>query len=53
MLTLIETKLVLEDKISVGGKDLREIYEQVNHQKAFHYVKECVGEGLSLNENFV
>ena len=34
-LTLIETKLILEDQISVGGKNLREIYEQVNHQKAF------------------
>ncbi len=41
-LTLMETKLVLEDQISVGGKDLREIYEQVNHQKAFRYVKDCI-----------
>lgn len=30
-LTLMETKLVLEDQISVGGKNLCEIYEQVNH----------------------
>ena len=32
-LSLIETKLLLEDKISIGGKELREIYEVVNHQK--------------------
>lgn len=47
-LTLIETKLVLEDKLAIGGKNLREIYEQVNHQKAFRYVKACVAESLPL-----
>lgn len=52
-LTLMETKLVLEDGISVGGKKLREIYEQVNHKKAFHYVKDCIGEGRSLDEKIV
>ena len=52
-LTLIETKLVLEDGISVGGKDLREIYEQVNHQAAFRYVKRCIAEGRSLDETTV
>lgn len=49
-LTLMETKLVLEDGIAVGGKDLREIYEQVNHQRAYRYVKQCVGEGKPLTE---
>lgn len=49
-LTLIETKLVLEDGISVGGKELREIYEQVNHQAAFRYVKKCIAEGKPLDE---
>lgn len=52
-LTLIETKVVLEDGISIGGKSLREIYEVINHKKAFDYVKECVKEGLSLNEEVV
>ena len=41
-LTLMETKLVLEDEISVGGKELREIYEIVNHKKAYRYVKKCI-----------
>lgn len=52
-LTLIETKLVLEDGISVGGKQLREIYELVNHQKAFRYVKDCIANGLALDEKIV
>ena len=30
-LTLIQTKAILEDNLSVGGKSLREIYEVVNH----------------------
>lgn len=37
-LTLMETELVLEDGITVGGKNLREIYEQVNHQKVYRSV---------------
>lgn len=41
-LTLMETKVVLEDGISVGGKELREIYEVVNHKKAYRYVKHCI-----------
>ena len=34
-LSLIETKLLLEDKLSVGGKELREIYEIIDHAKMF------------------
>ena len=52
-LTLIETKVVLEDGISIGGKTLREIYEVVNHKKAYDYVKKCIAENKSLNENTV
>ena len=49
-LSLIETKVLLEDGISIGGKAMREIYEAVNHRKAFRYVKECIGKGLPLDE---
>lgn len=49
-LTLIETKTVLEDNVSIGGKNLREIYEVVNHNKAFAYVKRCISEGKPLSE---
>lgn len=52
-LTLMETKLVLEDRISVGGKSLQEIYESVNHQKAYHYVKDCITKGLPLDETII
>lgn len=52
-LTLIETKLVLEDGISVGGKNLREIYESVNHRKAYRYVKDCITKGSPLDENII
>ena len=52
-LTLMETKLVLEDRISVGGKRLRELYEPLNHEKAFHYVKDCIGKGYALDEKII
>jgi Fic family protein len=52
-LTLIETKAILEDGISVGGKQLREIYEITNHDKAFKYAKSKIAEGCPLNENIV
>lgn len=49
-LTLIQTKAILEDGLSVGGKTLREIYEVANHAKAFSFVKKCVAEGRPLDE---
>lgn len=52
-LTLMETKVVLEDGISIGGKELREIYEVVNHKKAYHYIKKCIAEKKQLNENII
>ena len=51
--SLIETKLLLEDKLTVGGKELREIYEIINHAKAFNYVKKRVAAGYPLDENTV
>ena len=52
-LTLMETKVVLEDGVSIGGKDLREIYEVVNHSKAYWYVKKCIAQGKPLDESIV
>lgn len=49
-LTLIQTKAIIEDGLSVGGKELREIYEVANHAKAFAYVKKCVAQGKKLDE---
>ena len=52
-LSLIQTKAVLEDGLSVGGKTLREIYEVVNHDKAFGYIKKCIAEGKNLDEKII
>ncbi len=52
-LTKLEAKAVLEDGIAVGGKSLREIYELVNHKKAYDYVKKCIEEKAFLNEDIV
>ena len=52
-LTLMETKVVLEDGVSIGGKELREIYEVINHKKAYIYVKKCISENKPLDENIV
>ncbi|MBE5821556.1 MAG: Fic family protein [Clostridiales bacterium] len=52
-LTLIETKAVLEDNITIGGKELREIYEVINHNKAFNYIKRCIDNKEILNEKSI
>lgn len=52
-LTLLETKTLLEDKITVPGKYLREVYEIVNHDKAFAYVKELIKSKTPLDENII
>ena len=52
-LTLMETKVVLEDGVSIGGKELREIYEVVNQKKAYEYVKKCIAQQKTLDENIV
>lgn len=52
-LTLMETKVVLEDGVAIGGKELRELYEVINHKKAYGYVKKCIAENKPLDENMV
>lgn len=52
-LTLIQTKVILEDGVSIGGKSMREVYEVVNHAKAFSYVKKCIAEDRPLDETIV
>lgn len=52
-LSLIQTKVILEDGLSVGGKALREIYEVANHDRAFSYVKRVVTEGRLLDEEML
>lgn len=52
-LTLLETKVVLEDGISIGGKDIRELYEVINHKKAYQYVKQCIIAKQPLSDSIV
>ncbi len=52
-LTLMETKVVLEDGVTIGGKEIREIYEVINHKRAYSYVKKCIAENKALDENIV
>ena len=52
-LTLIETKTIIEDGISVGGKKLREIYEVANHNKAFNFAKTKISECIPLDEHLI
>ena len=37
-LTESETKVLIEDGLTVGGKPLREIYEAIDHAKAYEYM---------------
>lgn len=52
-LSLMETKVVLEDGISVGGKHLREIFEVVNHKKAYDFIKGRIADKEPLTEAMV
>lgn len=51
-LTLLETKVVLGEGLSVGGK-MREIYEVINHNKAYQYVKACIDQKKPLDEGII
>lgn len=46
-LTLQETKVILEDGITVGGKSLREHLEAINHKEAIEYIEESLQEPLT------
>jgi Fic family protein len=49
-LTLQETRMVLEDGLTVGGKALREHFETVNHHEAIHYVEQLASDQHELRE---
>lgn len=52
-LSLRETKEVIIDKKSVANKDLRELYEVINHDSAFSFVKKNIREGKELSDEIV
>jgi Fic family protein len=47
-LSLIETKLVLENGITIGGKTLREHFEVLNHHKAIGYLESLVAQNVPI-----
>lgn len=49
-LTLLETKLVLEEGLTIGGKKLREHFEVINHSEAINYVQDIVNRNIELTE---
>jgi len=49
-LTLQETRLVLEQGITIKGKNLREHFEAKNHEKAIYFVEELARPKYNLNE---
>lgn len=49
-LTLQETRMVLEDGLTVSGKPLREYFETVNHHEAIGYVENLVTPDYILRE---
>lgn len=49
-LSLIETKLVLEQGLTIGGKRLREHFEAINHRDAIEYVMAIVHKEEEFSE---
>ncbi|MDZ4681382.1 MAG: Fic family protein [Saprospiraceae bacterium] len=47
-LTLQETKMVIEDGLTIRGKSLREHFEAVNHQEAIEFIETLVSEQYVL-----
>ncbi|HMO32815.1 MAG TPA: Fic family protein [Lacibacter sp.] len=52
-LTLPETRAVIEDGITIGGKSLREHLEAINHHEAIELVTEMAVPGAQLTERMV
>lgn len=50
-LTLIETKVVIEDGLTIGGKTLREIDEATGHARAYDFIFDLVkNDNITLND---
>ncbi|MBI5002261.1 Fic family protein [Candidatus Woesearchaeota archaeon] len=52
-LTLSETKLVVQEGITIGGKSLREHNEAINHQKAIEFIEQAVTEKKQITEELL
>lgn len=53
-LTLTETKVLLEDGITVGGKPVRDFYEATGHAKAYEYMLSVArSDGMAFTEEMI
>lgn len=52
-LSIAEVKTLLVDRVSIGGKDLRELYEVTNNEKAYRLIKSRLKEGAALDEELI
>ncbi len=52
-LTLRETKLVIEEGITIKGKSLREHFEAINHQKAFEFLEGIIKPKTRITEKII
>lgn len=52
-LTLEETRLVLEDGLTIQGKPMREIFEAVNHKKSIDAIYDLIQNKTELTEKIV
>lgn len=53
-LTITETKVILEDGLTVGhGKSMREHLEVINHKEAIDYIDDIVSKDLDISERVI
>ena len=52
-LTLHETKLVIQEGLTIGGKTITEVLEAKNHPKALNFIENLVSKKDDINENNV
>lgn len=52
-LTIYETKVVLEEGVTIGGKKLREHFEAINHREAILYIEDVVTKKMVFSEHIL
>ncbi|OON98589.1 MAG: hypothetical protein ATN35_04455 [Epulopiscium sp. Nele67-Bin004] len=52
-LNMMETKTLISDGLSVGGKKLQDVFKSYNHHRAYLYLKKCVESNKQLDEEMI
>ena len=52
-LTLHETKLIIQEGITIGGKSITEVLEAKNHPEAINFIEDLVATDVEINEDDV